>query len=265
MNIESLRQTPPWEWPKDAAATLLLSLRDPRRAPDEREVAASLAGDLVVMNDEIAVTLASLASDRAEPENVRAAAAISLGPVLEQTEMEGFEDDGISEPPITERTLKFIQKTLRGIYSDTAEPLLVRRRAFEASVRFPDDWHADAIRAAYSGSEHDWKLTAVFAMQYVPGFDQQILESLASNDPELQFEAVRAAGAQGLAAAWPRIESLLTSPETDRDLRLAAIEAAVTVAPEKAAPILVDLCDSEDEEIAEAAADAMSDAEGDEP
>ncbi len=258
MSVELLRSTAPWEWPPNAGETLLESLRDRSRPADEREVAAHLAGDLVVMNDEIAEVLASVASDRSEPESVRAAAAIAFGAVLEQTDIEGFEDDGISEPPILESTLKTVLHTLRQIHEDANEGMLLRRRALEASVRYQQDWHAEAVRAAYRSPEHDWKLTAVFAMQYVPGFDKEILASLVVKDSEIRFEAVRAAGAREVAAAWPTIHSLLTAPGTDRDLFLAAIEASPFVSPKKALPVIQELADSDDEEIAEAADEALS-------
>jgi uncharacterized protein (UPF0147 family) len=259
MNVEVLRQTPPWEWPPNASELLLESLRDRAREPDEREAAAHLAGDLVVMNDEVAQALASVAGNRSEPESVRAAAAIAFGAVLEQTDIEGFDDDGISEPPILESTLKVVQDTLRRIHDDASEPMLVRRRALEALVRYKEDWQADAVRAAYRNPEHDWKLTAVFAMRFVPGFDKEILSAVKGSDPELKFEAVLAAGAQGVAAAWPTVESLLTtSPSAGRDLLFAAIQAAPGVSPKKARPILEDLADSDDEEIVEAAEDALS-------
>ena len=63
-------------------------------------------------------------------------------------------------------------------------------------------------------------------------------------------------------AAWPHITALLTSSATSKDLLLAAIEAVATIRPREAGPLLVDLVDSEDEDIAEAADEAMSMAEG---
>ena len=55
---------------------------------------------------------------------------------------------------------------------------------------------------------------------------------------------------------WSRIA------DTGKDLLLAAIEAVSTIRPSEAGVLLVDLADSDDEEIAEAADEAMSMAEG---
>jgi hypothetical protein len=76
-------------------------------------------------------------------------------------------------------------------------PKMVRAAELEASVRAAEDWHADAVRAAFASSDDDWKLTAVFCTGYVPGFDGQILESLKSKNPDVCYEAVVAAGNYG--------------------------------------------------------------------
>jgi HEAT repeat protein len=98
-------------------------------------------------------------------------------------------------------------------------------------------------------------------MGHVRGFDQQILDALRSTDPGIHYHAVRAAGTWEVAAAWPHLAALATS-NTNRPLRLAAIEALGTIRPLDSVEILANLADSEDEEIAEAAGDAMSMAEG---
>jgi HEAT repeat protein len=258
VDLSALSDTPPWDWPPATGDALLAALRDKKRPLADRLNAAEMGGDLCVMNDEIAHALLLVLYSADEPEELRAKAAASLGPALEQTDIEGFEDDGIAEPPVSEPTFLAMQETLHRVYSDGGAPTILRRRALEASVRAQQDWHAAAIREAYSSAEQEWRLTAVFAMQYVPGFDREILESLESPDSEIRFEAVRAAGARGLKAAWPRIEAILTSPPTDKDLLLAAIEASANFDSEEAAPILAELSADEDDEIAGAATDALA-------
>ena len=60
-------------------------------------------------------------------------------------------------------------------------------------------------RAAYSSDDEDWKLTAVFAMRSVRGFDGQILEALESENEDIHYEAVCAAGNWELEAAWSHV------------------------------------------------------------
>ena len=50
--------------------------------------------------------------------------------------------------------------------------------------------------------------------------------------------------------------ALLTAPVTDKALLLAAIEAAVYIRPREAKPLLLELTDSDDAEIADAASNA---------
>ena len=255
MDLETLANTPPWEWPEDTGEVLLGILRDRQADEAERLLAAELAGDYVVINDELVDALLSILRNGDEPEKLRAKAAISFGPALEQADMDGFTDP--DDVPISERTFHRLQEALHELYADAGVPKEVRRRILEGSVRAPQDWHQDAVRAAYSSGDENWVLTAVFCMQYVRGFDDQILESLHSGNPDIHYEAVRAAGNWQVDAGWPHIAALATSGETEKSLRLAAIEAAAYIRPEEAAAILGELMNSDDEDIADAAYEAM--------
>jgi hypothetical protein len=256
MDLNSLKDTPPWEWPKGAHEILAVSLGNRELAESERIVAADLAGDLVVMDDAMAELLLSIVRSAGEPELLRARAAISLGPALEEADIEGF-DDALAKPPIGKKAFLRIQEVLRRVYSDESAPVEVRRRALEASVRAPRAWHKEAVRAAYSSDRTDWKLTAVFGMGWVAGFDNQIVEMLESRNPDFHFEAVRAAGGRAVEAAWPHIAKLLASAATEKRLLLAAIETASAICPPKARAALSELARSDDEEIADAASEAL--------
>jgi hypothetical protein len=265
MDLNDLKDTPPWEWPRDAAKKFLAVLRNPEAGASDRLAAAELAGDLVAINDALVDALLTIVANAAEPENLRAKAAISLGPVLEQADLEMGDEGEFDDPddvPISEKTFRKIQQSLRKVYLDNSVPKLVRRRILEAAVRAPEDWQSQAIRTAYSNDDPEWKLTAVFAMRYVRGFEKQILEALQSSDPKVHYEAILAAGQWEVDAAWPHITALLASRATSKDLLLAAIEAVATIRPREAGPLLVDLVDSEDEDIADAADEAMSTAAG---
>src|SRR5712691_6091344 len=259
MDLKILQDTPPWDWPRDAGKRFQEILIDPQANESDRLLAAELAGDFTVINDELADTLMTIMRSPNEPEELRARAAIALGPVLEQADTDGFEDP--DDVPITQRAFRSIQATLQGLYFDNRTPQLVRRRVLEASVRAPQSWHPDAIRAAYSSGDKDWMLTAVFSMRWVRGFDDQILEALKSADPEIHYEAVEAAGNWGLAAAWSHIVALVHDAAAPKPLLLASIGAVASIRPTEARRILVDLADSNDEEIAEAAGEAIGMAE----
>jgi hypothetical protein len=259
MDLKTLLDTPPWDWPKDAGRMFRKILVDQRADESDRLVAAELAGDFTVINDDLADALLAVVGSADEPEQLRAKAAISLGPVLEQAETDGFEDP--DDVPITERTFRNIQDSLEKIYLDNSTPKEVRRRILEASVRAPETWHQDAIRDAYSSGDEEWMLTAVFSMRWVRGFEDQILAALKSADPEIQYEAVKAAGNWELDAAWSHMVELVNDAHTPKPLLLAAISAVGSIRPAEAGNILVDLADSEDEEIAEAADEAMAMAE----
>jgi len=260
MDLKTLQDTPPWEWPRDAGKTFQKILRDRRATESDRLIAAELAGNMVVINDGLADSIMAIVRDPGEPERLRAEAAIALGPVLEQSDTFGFDDP--DDVPITELTFRNIQELLQELYSDKGIPKEVRRRILEASVRAPEDWHQDAIRSAYSSGDRDWMLTAVFSMRWVRGFDDQILEALGSADAEIHFEAVLAADKWEVAAAWSHVLALVQDADTPKPLLLAAIGAVASIRPAEAGVILVDLSDSDDEEIAEVALDAMAMAEG---
>jgi len=261
MDIKHLLKTPPHEWPESAGKILLEPLIDKQADPDDRLLAAELAGELVAMNDELAGALVGIVCKGDEPEDLRATAAIALGPVLEQGDTELLDGEEFDDPenvPISLETFRNIQDSLRKVYLDESNPKKVRRKVLEGSVRAHQEWHLDAIKAAYSSRDKDWVLTAVFAMGYVRGFEDQILASLDNADPGIHFQAIRAAGNWELDAAWPHVVELVKNPATPKPLLMAAIEAVGSIRPKEAGEILADLAYSRDEDIAAAADEAMA-------
>jgi len=260
MDLKKLKATEPWDWPEEAADTLLRLLRDETADRSERLLAAELAGDFSVVHDELARTLLSIVAAGREPAPLRARAAISLGPALECADTDGFDD--LDDVPISEEVFLEIVRGLAAVYRDADAPDEVRRRVLEASVRAPQDWHPEAVLAAYSSGDPAWKLTAVFCMRFVPGLDPQILEALESGDRDLHYQAVRAAGSREVQEAWEHVAGIVTRGGGDKALLLAAIEAAASIRPEDAPAILGDLTDHGDEDIVEAAFEAIAMAEG---
>ncbi len=256
MSITELKDVPPWEWPLDADKTILETLCDQTASDSERNLAAGMAGDSTVVNDELANALLVIVGNQDETNELRGRAAIALGPALEWGFIEDFDEP--DEIPITESMFNRIQQTFYALYRTENLPKLVRRRVLEASVRAPMDWHRDAIRDAYVDDDPDWKLTAVFCMQFIRGFDKAILESLNSPKPDIVYEAVCGAGNWEIKAAWPQIAAMVASEETEKDILLAGIEAAAMIRPNHAADLLGPLLDSDDEDIVDAVHEALA-------
>lgn len=260
MKLTVLEEIAPWDWPEDAGETILQALKNDRADAPERLLAAELAGNFVAINDELVHALLEILHRSGEPDELRGRAAISLGPILEEADIDGFDD--LDDLAISEVTFNQIQESFRRLYADSDVSKHVRRRILEASIRAPQDWHHDAVREAYASDDQDWKLTAVFSMRWVRGFEDQILESLDSENEHIQYEAIWAAGNWGLDAAWHHVSQLVKSKskETDKGLLLASIDAVAKLRPEEASTILYALTEDEDEDedIVEAAHEALA-------
>ena len=215
----------------------------------------------MMMDDDIARAFLRVASGDAA-EEIRSDAIVGLGPIIEEAGMDfsvdeiDFELDPDLGPGISRDTFKSIIAEIRALYENEAQPKLVRRRAFEVLVRDPQPWQSAEIRKHYAGDDPLWKLTAVFGMGYVAGFEKEIAATVASASDHLLYEAVRAASSMEVSSAAQHIRDLATSNRTDRDLRLVAIEALVNVDPDSE-DILLSLTRSRDAEIAETAQGAL--------
>lgn len=261
IDLTILEVTPPWEWPPNTREILLDRLRDDQADEAERLLAAELAGEIVVVNEELTKALSAIVADRGASDELRGTAAIALGPVLEDMDFREPLGGGLDEldpPAIPANEFQRIQWELHSLYLNENTPKSVRRRILEASVRAPEAWHEKAIREAYDRDDSEWRLTAVFCMGRVPGFADKILKALDDSDEDIRFEAIQAAGLREIRAAWPHVARMLRSPDTDRDLLLAAIHASVGVRGKATIEYLDDLSESEDREIAQMAEEAMT-------
>lgn len=268
VDFKSLKEIPPYAWPDNAGEIFLEIMNDKTADEEDRLVAAELAGDIVVIDDVIAAALLAILKNGDESEELRGQAAISLGPVLEETDIEleddyddDFDEDPdyySEEPSISPELFQKITESLQHLYYDAALPKQVRRRVLEGSIRAPREWHTDAVRAAYQDGDAEWRLTAVFCMQYIPGFEEQIMESLNDPEPLIQEEAIISAGGREVEAAWPHVKKILNDAKADKDLLLAAITAAPFLNTEEAADIFYDFEKTGDEDIDLAVEEALA-------
>uniref|UniRef100_A0A832A3L4 HEAT repeat domain-containing protein n=1 Tax=Desulfacinum infernum TaxID=35837 RepID=A0A832A3L4_9BACT len=260
MDLEALYDVPAWEWPEGTKEKLLALVQNRAAPREDRDMAAELLSDVSVMDDGVAEALLNIAADPDEDPSLRGTAAVALGSALEYADVEGFDDP--EEAPITETTFQKIQQKFYELYHDPRTPTEVRRSVLEGSVRAPQAWHRDAVASAYASKDSDWKLTAVFAMRWIEGFDREILEALQSRDPDILYQAVCAAGAWGISEAAPVLENILGADEIDEDLLFAAIEAVATVMPERAPDVLEPFRQMDDPDIVDAVEEALAMAKG---
>lgn len=257
MNLKALKEIPSWNWPKDAEVMFREVLLDDNADPKERCLAAELAGDYTVINDHLAEVLLSILKDSRQPDDLRSIAAVALGPALEDADIEGFTET--DDPVISEGVFNRIQTTFQTLFENPDTPKLTRRRILEAAVRAKGPWHREAVASAFSDTDPEWRLTAVFCMQYLEGFENEILEALSSSEADIHYHAVQAAGSTSLGGAWPHLIDIINRPgDTGKRLLLAAIEAVVNIRPQEASEVLDELANSPDEEISEAVLDALS-------
>ena len=251
---------PPWDWPKDAGVMFQEILDNHSDDLSNRLLAAEMAGDLVVFDDALAKSLLAIVGNNYEPIKLRARAAISFGPALEHSDLYEFEDS--DDIVLSEEMVREVQVSFKKFYYDADFPKEVRRRILEAAVRAPLDWHSSAIRAAFTSGDADWQCTAVFCMQFVEGFDEQILEALKSENRAIRYEALLAAGYWEMAEAWPAIARLAADPDIDKTMLLTVIDSAANIGLPESASFLEKLLYSDDDDIVDAVHEALGMLEG---
>jgi HEAT repeat protein len=149
-----------------------------------------------------------------DPEaGVRAAAASALGRYVYLGELEEL------SPAVRRR----LEDTLLAVVSGADEPD-VRRRALEAVAYSSRPEVPPLVEAAYHADDLKLQVSAVFAMGRnadARRWARPVRAELASREPELRFEAARAAGELELTDAGPALADL--AGDSDTQVREAAI------------------------------------------
>lgn len=150
-------------------------------------------------------------------EEVQATAAIMLGNYVYKGELD--ELPAKDKQRVEEALLRMIVET---------NAVVIQRRALEAISFSSRDEVTPLILAAYEKLEKDWKVTALFSMgrsanqQWAP----YILRNLDSDEPDILFEAIQAAGEMYLESALPKISEIAKQgDELDQLLRMAIARA----------------------------------------
>lgn len=241
------------------------------RSDDPQVRAFGLEEVAPMVDDHLARELLRFARDPAREDEERGRALIVLGPALEECSYEEAPDGTLEAPPpgteswwelpLSSAGYREVTEELRRIYHDGSLPKLVRRRALEAAVRAPRDWHREAAATAWRSDDPEWRLTAVFAMGHLEGFEDEIGEAFGDEQSLLRQEAMLAAGRgpSGETLAGELL-GVAADREAPRDDRLAAIEALAELQPDGAFEVLDELIADPDPEVAEAAEAALEEA-----
>ncbi len=187
-----------------------------------------------------------------DSEAVRAAAASALGHYIYDGELEEL-DDAKVQPIIT---------SLKTIYRDVSQPIEVRRRALESLGFLSDEDTSQLITQAYHHANERLRLSAVFAMGRsldAERWGSIVLEELAAPDPEMRYEAARAAGELEYAPAVRLLGELLD--DVDEEVQLVAVWSLGQIGGEKARQLLTAVLESDAEHLQEEAENALAELE----
>lgn len=192
--------------------------------------------------------------------DVRAHAVSALGRYVFEGEAATYEDWDGHATAISPADYARVSDFLFRIAQDPEEPLETRRYAIEAlAFRSEDADVLDLIEWAYQHRDRRLKVSALFSMARNgdPKWTDHILTELQSEDPELQYEAVRAAGELGLHEATDALIEIARAKGIRKPLRLLAIYALGETGDERAYPVLDRFTHSRDRDIREVAREAL--------
>lgn len=179
---------------------------------------------------------------------VQAAAALSLGRFVLQGEL----------GQLDQQSSALIEEALHAVITDEKRDLLVQRRALESLAYSGQEYVPQLIAAAYRHDDDSMRISAVHAMgrNADPSWRDYVLAELAATDAAMRFEAARASGELEVADAIPQLIALLD--EDDIEVRDAAVWALGRIGGPEARRALRACCASDDQNLAEAAEDALA-------
>jgi HEAT repeat protein len=182
---------------------------------------------------------------------VRAAAATGLGRFVLMAELDELEE-GLGR--------KVVQ-ALSEVIEDPHEALETCRRAVEAISYSSEESVGRFIEAAYRHPEEKMRVSAIFSMgrSADPAWGRTVIQELGSENAEMRFEAARACGELELREAVPALLHLIVDP--DSEVQQAAIFSLGKIGGRDARRALQLCCQSEDEVIAAAGDEALSELE----
>lgn len=182
---------------------------------------------------------------------VRSACATSLGRFMELAELE----------KLTRQRRDQAYSALMGAIITTPPGSLIYNRALESLSYVSNQQIEQLIREAYASADQGLRVAAVTSMGRSgnPDYVELVLRQLNNVLPPMRVEAAHACGELEIKEAVADLGKLLDDPEPD--VIFAAIEALGEIGGDTAQDILKRAVQSDDEEIAEAAQEALDELE----
>lgn len=247
--LRHLSQMMDSDFDMDFSAVTRLALTDLQDDVREAAVEASWADETPTVFNRL-MSMATVDSSS----SVRAAALSALGRFILAGELGKFD-------PSLARQAENIAIRL---YQQPGADLEVRRRALEAIANSSRPEVRKMIEDAYASEHARMRASAIYAMGRTCDADwgDITLRELASDDPAIRFEAVRAAGELELEEAVPLIAPFLT--EGDRQMMETAVWALGEIGGAEARRLLSSMLryaeDTDDAELLELVEDAIASA-----
>jgi HEAT repeat protein len=199
--------------------------------------------------DIISPLIEMLRNDRSE--TVRAQAAIALGSFVLRSELQRLHA----------MDARRVEEALRAAIDDQHESQEVQARALESVGPLSNSWIRGTIEKAYHGPNHRLRVSAVHAMglNCDPHWFPDVQQELASDDPEMRFEAATACASCCDESAVPLLKPLLE--DEDAEVQEAAIMALGEIGGGEATRALAEIHDHPEPRVREAVAAALEEME----
>lgn len=209
-----------------------LALKD--TAPGVRRRAINILREYEVVD--LMPTFVHMAEHDPDAE-VRAASAAALGTYIYLGEVED----------IPSKKLLHAEECLLHLV-DSTDTKLVRRRALEALGFSSRQEVVGLIKKAYTSTDTDWLVTALFAMGRSANsrWNPQVVKMLDHQQPAVRAEAASAAGELEIKGATSRLLKLLE--DDDLDVRMASIWALSQLGGEGVRVALENMLESTDDD-----------------
>lgn len=200
---------------------------------------------------EVMTLLIKVVQHDVEPE-VRAAAATGLGRYILLGELGDLPEDETAKA----------QTAVVTMLQDPNESIAAQRRALEAIANCSHPIVSRAIDEAYHGTNHEMRVSALYAMgrSYDSRWQDIVLDEIESTDPEMSYEAAKAAGELEIVEAVPKLGRLVV--EDDREITEVAVWSLGEIGGKEAVRILEALAEAAEEAEDDSLLDAVEDAMG---